>query len=550
MKIIKQKIIENIQKQDLINLIDEKKINVTIPNKKIKAHCCINLLSFKNLDQEKLKKDLLETEEISDIEIVNGYFNLTLSEKFFQNEAVNLENFKFPDLGKQTKINVEYCSVNPTGFLHIGHSRNAILGDAIANLFEKTNFNVVKEYYINDAGNQIDLLAESVFYYYKAENNDKFPENGYKGKEIQELALQIKPGKTKEEIKEIALKYFLDNIKKDLNDLNIHHNSWISEREIIKNEYVAKALKLLSENEYITTDVMDKKQTSKGQESGQKLLLLKTKDAGDDQNRPLTKADGSYTYFANDIGYHLYKIESGAEYIICTLGADHDSYAKRIEIATSMLAKSLNKKIKHQIIKCQLVSFESEGKNLKFSKRMGNSIRCSEFVEEVNYNVLRYIILSKTPGTQFVFDYETSVSASLKNPIFYIQYASARSFSLISNYNEIFKNKTETSITTAAAIKMFQISEFQTLILTMLEFENIIINCVEKIETHSIALYAYKLSEAFHNLWQAGKTDRNKRIIIEDNFSETEDRIKIIKSFRNILKHTLNILGIDALEKM
>jgi arginyl-tRNA synthetase len=266
--------------------------------------------------------------------------------------------------------------------------------------------------------------------------------------------------------------------------------------------------------------------------------LLKTTLLGDDEDRPLTKADGTWTYFAPDIAYHLQKIERGFDYLICVLGADHDSYKRRLKIAV----KLLNEKIKYEIPIVQMVSFEHDGKHVKFSKREGNAIRTHDFIKEIHPDILRYMMLSKTEGTPFIFDYENACSLSMQNPVFYIQYANARA-------HTIFRNTQEEAKLNQNA-HTFEIEEFQNIIILLDSFKFNLDESAKLLAPHIIANYAYKLAENLHKLWQLGKIDKTLRIIIEDNKIETQTRLLIVKCFLNVLETCLEILAINAPQTM
>jgi len=538
----------------------ETEIKITLPNGKINCHYCSNLLFSlrKNLREnfeEPLKKALLENELISEVEFVNGYLNLKMSGKFFAQLTNELAiGGILPDIGHGMKTNVEYCSINPTGFLHIGHARNAILGDSIARILKKVNFDVTKEYYVNDAGNQVKILAESIFSRILEARGleSTFPEGGYIGPEMMEIAQKIIAenfidldklensdfhAEFKKKIGDYAVKYFMDNIKQDLSDLNIVIDVYSSEKMITIEGYAEKAIDIMRAKGYVYEGVRDNKKAEKGKTSDEKLLLLKTTLFGDDEDRPLKKSDGNWTYLAPDIGYHMNKIERGFEYLICVLGADHDSYARRIKIAV----KALDENIRHQIPLCQMVSFESEGKNVKFSKRLGNSIRTKDFIQEVDVDVLRFMMLAKTALTPFSFDYESATTMSMKNPVFYIQYAHARACSILRN-SQIPPKLTEAEI--------FKTANFQEVLVILSNFQNVVTEAANQLTPHTIANYAHKVAESFHRLWQVGKMDFTQRFIIDENEKETAARLFFIQAYLRILRECLEMLGVKAPESM
>lgn len=546
MKTIQTIILNAIKKTPELNIDQNIDISIIPIQKSIEGHYCSNIfhkIKTNKETQKRLFEEIQKHEFIKKITILNGFINISLTEEYFMHSIKNILNSELiPNIGNKTPINVEYCSVNPTGSLHIGHARNAILGDAIATLLSKVNYNVTKEYYVNDGGNQIRLLAESIYSRYCELNNitNTFPENGYAGEEIYEIAKILPNNLSITEIEKFAVDFFLNKIKKDLQSLNIKHDQWINESDIIKNNYIQKAIKIFEKNDYLRYGTLENKKVQKGEISKKNLLILKTSLFGDDQDRSLTKADGTWTYFAPDIGYHLNKIERGFKKIICVLGADHDSYAKRMQIAVNLLDKEAN----YTACICQLVTFKNleNDEIVKFSKRKGNSIRISDFTKFISKDIIRFMMLEKSANTQFVFDSISAKEISNKNPVFYCQYAHARACSIEKNAN-IENNTILSSI-------IFKNEDIQDLIITLEQFTNIIIEATENLAPYKIINYLKKISEKMHKAWQIGKIDNTLRFIIENNKEETQTRIQIIKAFKKVSKQCFELLGINALEKM
>lgn len=528
-----------------LNDLSEKNILILPITNKIAGHYCTNIFFNREISKESKQiflKNITQHNQIKEAELIKGYLNLTFTKEYFEERLeILLKENPLPNIGNGEATNVEFCSVNPTGYLHIGHARNAILGDSIARILEKVNYKVTKEYYVNDGGNQINLMARSIQARYLELNNrpHNFPENGYKGQEMIDVAKKIQKDLSLEEIKEFALNFFIKRIKKDLSKINITHDNWVYESKIIKNQYIEKALQTLSEKNFITSDVREGKRVKKGEASENKLLLLKTTLLGDDQDRPLTKSDGSWTYLAPDIGYHLYKIERGFSFLICTLGADHDSYAKRIKIATKLLKDD----IKHETPICQMVSFENEGSLIKFSKRMGNSITIADFLQEINSDILRFMILEKSADTQFVFNYEEAVDLTFKNPVFYCEYAYARACSVLRNIKNDTNEKSKNS-------DFFENTDVQNLIITLDSFTQTIADAAQTLTPHKITFYLKKLAEKMHKLWQIGKIDASNRLILDHDIAETNTRKQLVEAFLKIAKHCFDCLGIIPLESM
>lgn len=525
------------------------RIKVIMPNGKITCHYCTNAMFSLNKHvvpsyQQSMIAEFLKNKYFAQVEFIHGYINFKMSAAFFAEAAEHaMSDAIFPNIGHAQAVNVEYCSVNPTGFLHIGHARNAILGDAIARILSKANYKVTKEYYINDAGNQVKLLAESVYARFCEQNkiDYTFPEGGYVGAEIYDIAKLINPKNEPDmlaKIGETAVEYFITAIKQDLEAMRVHHDVWVSEKAIVESGYIEKAVKLLQEKGYLYEGTREDKKATKGKMENKPLMLLKTTMFGDDEDRPLTKGDGSWTYLAPDIGYHLNKIERGFNYLICILGGDHDNYAKRIKIAVKLLKED----IQHITPLCQMVSFEYNGQNVKFSKRMGNSLRTKDFIEEVPVDILRFMILSKTPGTPFVFDYESAMTLSMKNPVFYIQYAYARGCSILRNTNLEAKLHPNS--------QAFKTSEFHDVLVLISMFKSTVAEAALQLAPHTLVNYAHKLAEEMHKLWQMGKVDSTKRLIIDGNDAETATRLFFVHAFLRTMKEALDMLGISAPESM
>jgi arginyl-tRNA synthetase len=569
--------------------LEKSAIKLSIPNEKINAHYCTNILFLINqrihphMKESFLPqlKTLLLKDDVIDVQFLGGYINFKMSQKFFANITQKICSTNIlPNIGNGQKVNVEYCSINPTGFLHIGHARSSFIGDAIARMLQMVNYDITKEFFINDAGNQIKMLGMSVMKEYAHLHNIEYktPEEAilYQNEDIQEAAKAIpfRENYSIEDITQIAVNYFLQEIKKDLKQLEIHHDSWISERDEIRGRcWIEKAMQLQNIQEHLYEGIVEK-QSKKGTASERPLLLLKTTSFGDAQDRPVKKQNGDWTYLAVDIGYHLQKIDRGATKLICVLGADHDSSAQRIKIAVQLLANVLSKKIEHNIILCQMVSFEENGLLVKFSKRAGNTIRTAEFIKAVHPDVLRFIMLSKNPNTQFVFDYEKSVSVSMNNPVFYVHYAYARACSILRKAFDVdgaeqrkrdleqIMDHPEGRIPYACVhtcgivdgeeqrnVKAFETEEFQKLIIVMSSCQNVLEEGVKKLAPHIMTEYCYKLAEAFHQAWQAGKEDETKRFIAKDE-NETLARLAIVDAFLVVMGHALKAIGVKPMEKL
>ena len=501
-----------------------------------------------------IKKELEgKFSEIVKIEVAKpGFLNFFFNNHFWCNFLKSTDaNFGKDQSSDSKKILIEYVSANPTGPLHVGHCRGAVFGDILANLLSFVGNKVVKEYYINDYGNQINQFVKSVYFrILEIKNNSLFPNDQdlYPGEYVVDIAKSIlKKNKFSNfdnydlifnDLKNLCIEEAMNLIKNDLRKLGIVHDNFVSENYIVNQNLVEKALNILKEKNYVYEGVLEK---PKGNEiddwEPRKQILFQSTKFGDDTDRALKKSDGTWTYFANDVAYHLNKIERKFDLLINVLGADHAGYLKRQSSCVSALSEN-----KQQIISkvCQLVKLFKSGNQLKMSKRAGDFITASDLISEVGKDSVRFMMIYRSNDSQLDFDFDLVTDHSKENPVFYVQYAHARICSLFR------KNK-------------YEINNEKTLNLDFLNQE-IEIDIIKKIaewpkclelsayhlEPHRVPFYLYELASLFHTYWNSGNENDNLKILNENQPELQTSRLFLIKKIQLVLKSGLDILNVTA----
>jgi arginyl-tRNA synthetase len=517
-----------------------------------------NKLNSKNLAQQ--LKDLFK-KEINDFEKIEiagpGFLNIQLSNAAtVKNINLILDNNKFygARISNET-YNIEFVSANPTGPMHVGHCRGAIYGDVLANLLKFNGNRVTKEYYINDYGNQIKNFVESVYLRIREiKFHEKYPtkENLYPGLYIKDIAKKILDTnkdknfdnfvKIYEFLKDKSLIESMALIKNDLKKLGISHDNFFSETELVNKDLVNQAVNKLKEKEYVEEGFL---KPPKGENitnwKKTKRLIFKSTQFGDDTDRALQKNDGSWTYFANDIAYHLDKVNRNYKYLINVLGADHTGYIKRITAAVSALS---NDQVKLRCKVCQLVKLYKKGEPFKMSKRAGEFISAQDLLNEVDKDPIRFMMLNRSNDVELDFDFDKVKEKSKDNPVFYVQYAFARINSLLRTSN----------INLHSEIKLndknlnFNKNEVE-IIKKVFEWPKIIDSSVQKFELHKIPFYLYELSTLFHAYWSKGNEDKNYKFIEDEKIKRVEILV-IINLIAIVIKNGMKILGVSLPEKM
>lgn len=473
------------------------------------------------------------TNEIKTIEIAGpGFINIYLNDEYVFSGISNVikqgENYGSSSIGKKEKIDIEFVSANPTGILHLGTARGAAYGSNLANIMSFAGYDVTKEYYINDAGNQIINLGVSLKERYKGlcGLEENMPEDGYYGSEIIDIAKTIfdKYGNSKldedlEFFKKVAVDYLLNIIKTDLSNFGVTFDVWTSEKSIRAKGRIEESLKILDEK-----GLVYKKDDA---------TWLKTTVYGDDKDRVLIKTDGSYTYLVPDIAYHLDKFDRGFDYLIDVFGADHHSYVSRLKASIEALGYD---KDKLEVRLLQMVRLLRDGEIVKMSKRIGGNITISELVGEIGKDAARYFFATRSLDGQMDFDINLALKKSSENPFFYVGYANARICSIL-------KDAKEKNIDICTDIKEAIDIDSKALLLKVYEFTEVLVSAALKKEPHLITNYVYELASMFHNYY-------GKHKILTDDIKMSEKRLGLIKTVGITITNALRLIGVKAPEKM
>ena len=556
---------KNILKLDQVD--NFKGINLEIPPDKFNFDLSCNIamvLGKKNkIDPKTLAlklKDLLLTKisNFSEIEIAGpGFLNIKLSKSALLNNINSILNSNkiYGSTKKNSTYNIEFVSANPTGPMHVGHCRGAIYGDVLANLLKFNGNKVTKEYYINDYGNQIKNFVESVYLrIIEIKHKKKFPkkENLYPGLYVKAIAEKIIQENTNknfndfeksfEFLKKESLNASMHLIRKDLKLLGITHDSFFSETEIVNKDLVIKAVNKLKEKKLVENGFL---QPPKGETADNwkkiKRLIFKSTLFGDDNDRALQKNDGSWTYFANDVAYHMDKVNRNYENLVNILGADHTGYIKRITAAVSALSEN---KIKLNCKVCQLVKLYKNGKPYKMSKRAGEFISAQDLLYEVEKDQVRFMMLSRSNDVELDFDFDKVKEKTKDNPVFYVQYAYARINSLLRTLNLIFLKKNDLNE------KDFNLNKMEEKIIRkVFEWPKIVESASRQFDLHKIPFYLYELSTLFHAYWSKGNEDKNYKFI-ENEKIKRKEILLVINLVAIVIQNGMGILGVSLPEKM
>ena len=466
-----------------------------------------------------------------------GFINFYLDQQYLTTvieTALNKgETFGQADESKNESIIVEYVSANPTGDLHIGHARNAAVGDTLSNILSAAGYDVTREYYINDAGKQIENLAQSIEARYdQAMGVDtELPEDGYYGKDIisigKDLAEkhpEIKDQPEEERIKtfrKLGLDYEMAKLKNDLNDFNIHFDSWFSETSLYEANEITAVLDKMTELGYTF------------EKDG--ATWLRTTEFGDDKDRVLVKQDGTYTYFLPDIAYHYDKVERKFDKLINLFGADHHGYINRLKASLETFGVDSNR-LEIQIM--QMVRLLQDGVEVKMSKRTGNAITLRDIMDEVGVDAARYFLTMRSPDTHFDFDMELAKKESQDNPVYYAQYAHARISSIIRQAEEKgIKLDKDVDLSLITHDKAFE------LLKKIAEFEPTIVSAAEARSPHRMTNYIQDLAAQFHKFYNAEK-------VLTDDIEKTKAHLALIEAARITLRNALKLIGVSAPESM
>lgn len=506
--------------------------------------------------------------EVSTVAVAGpGFVNISFTNDFWLKQLHNLltagTNYGRTNIGNGTLINVEFVSTNPTGPLHAGHGRNAVLGDAIASLLQFTGYDVTREYYINDAGGQVNALARSVYLRYSEALGDTISGDDFKdgmyggdylvpvGKALAEQFGDTYRGKSEdiwlEPFKEATVAIMMVDIKADLAIAGVTMDVYTSEKALVKAGLVDDTLKALEETDDVYVGVLEapKGMVIDDWEERPQTLFRATK-YGDDVDRALKKSDGSWTYFAGDIAYHFDKYRRGFSNMINVFGADHAGYLKRLTAAVSAITHS---KASFEIKVSQMVNFMDNGTPVRMSKRAGTFITFKDVIDRVGKDATRYMMVSRHQDMSIDFDFAKVIEQSKDNPIFYIQYAHARIHSVLRHMMAADPSFSTTTLTDAKLDLLTDDAEL-TVIKNLATWPRVIETAAMAREPHRVANTLYDIAALFHSLWNKGKDNTSLRFIDINQPELTKARMALIWGVANVLKSGLSLLGITAVEEM
>jgi len=545
-------------------------INVDIPPKQFDCDISTNVamvlskinqktpIDLANQLTELIKKDDININSISVAK--PGFINIKFKHNFWNEFLKDIINSKViygsNSKQKKQKYLVEFVSANPTGPLHVGHCRGAILGDVISNILKFNNHDVVKEYYVNDYGNQIINFTKSVYLRIREIlNKETFPKDNpelYPGDYVIQIANNIinenkkldfnKFETIEDELVKLSVAESLKLVKTNLINLGIKHDNFVSETNIIKNKEVEKVVNKLKENKFVYEGKIEAPKSETNSEwIKRNQLLFKSTDFGDDKDRALQKSDKTWTYFAGDVAYHNNKLNRKFDTLINILGADHSGYIKRITAAVEALSGKKNK------LKCkvsQLVKLIKDGKPFKMSKRKGDYITVEDLINEVGKDATRFIMLNRSSDVELDFDFAKVKEKSKDNPLYYVQYCYARISSVFRHVNIKIQDKPN--------IKSFNFtysSDEIKILKKISEWPKCIEVSSNKLEPHRIPVYLYELASEFHSYWNMGKENEELRFINKDK-KLSDDKLIFLKAISSVIKSGMDILGVDTPGKM
>jgi arginyl-tRNA synthetase len=517
---------------------------------------------------------------IAKLEIAGpGFINIFLENEIFYEilaDLLTVKKFTFENFGNDEKINLEYASPNPTGPMHVGHTRGAIYGDVLANLLSKTGFDVLKEYYINDAGSQINTLVRSAYLrYLQASGMDvEISEGLYPGEYLIPIGKKLydkypspnllpQGDAALNEIRDFVVDEMLKLIISDLEALGIKHDNYFSEKkELHDTGKIEIAIQALRNKGLIYEGKLEKPKKDEIEGASNPLIasfddtnsdeklqvIFRSTLFGDDIDRVVKKADGSPTYLAGDMAYTISKFERGATKFIMPLGYDHSGYVKRLSAVVDVLTES---KASVKVILCQMVKFMKNGEPLKMSKRAGNFISAREVVDEIGADALRFIMLTRKNDAPFDFDLARVIEQTKDNPIFYVQYAHTRCCSVLRNLRAagVLQNIENDKINAEVLKNLIDENEIE-LLKKIISFPRVVEMSVSSLEPHRIAFYLQELAAIFHSLWNSGMENPDLKFIIPQKLDITKARIYLIMATRIIIQTGLGIFNIKALSEM
>ena len=517
---------------------------------------------------EPLAEALRSADAVESVEVAGpGFINLRLAADFWQARLAEILQagtaYGESQLGQGQRVNVEYVSTNPTGPLTVGHARGAVIGDTLASLLAKAGYEVTREFYINDAGAQVDSLARSAYLRYcEALGRDigEIPEGLYPGDYLKEVgaALAERHGaalldKPEEdwlvEVRSFAIDAMMTVIRSDLASLGVEQEVFSSERVLVEAGGVEAVLDTLEAQGLIYTGVLEPPKGKRPDDwEPRPQTLFRATAFGDDVDRPVKKSDGGWTYFAGDMAYHLDKFRRGAEVMIDVWGADHGGHVKRMKAAVSALTEDRSRL---EVLLCQLVTLSRGGVPVKMSKRAGTFVTLREVLEEVGKDVVRFIMLTRKNDAPLDFDLEKVLEQSRDNPVFYVHYAHARARSVLRHAAEACPDIAQDPEALARGpLHVLTDSDELGLIKSLAGWPRLVESAAEAYEPHRVAFYLYDLASAFHGLWNRGNEDASLRFLLPDQPELTAARLALVQGLAFVIASGLTVFGVEPVEEL
>jgi arginyl-tRNA synthetase len=510
---------------------------------------------------EAIRPKLEALPPVRSVEIAGpGFINIRLDPDAWRDELRTIlhngDEYGLSQIGGNQRVNVEFVSANPTGPLHMGHCRGAVVGDSLARVLEAAGFRVTKEYYVNDAGAQVDTLARSLYLRYRealGEDIGAIPEGLYPGDYLKPVAAELAAERGDELlamaedqwlpiVRDCAIGAMLDLIRHDLALLGIHHDKFASEAELQKSGAVERAMQVLRDKGLVYEGTLERPKSIDPHEEWEpvELPLFRSTQFGDDQDRAVKKADGSWTYFGSDAAYHWEKAQN-ADHLVNIWGADHAGTVKRVQSAVKALTDG---RVDLDVKLVQMVRLFRGGEPVKMSKRAGDFVTLADVVKEVGKDVVRFMMLTRRADAPLDFDFVKVVEASKDNPVFYVQYAHARISSLK-------RKAVEAGVDISAEADLSLLDEEElALVKRAAQYPRVIDGAAMAHEPHRIAFYLYDLAAEFHALWNRGNDDPSRRFLIENNPQVSRARLELAFGIGQIVRSGLDLMGVAAAEEM
>jgi arginyl-tRNA synthetase len=508
-----------------------------------------------------IKAKLEAIPSVTSVQIAGpGFINLRLSPEAWRDELRTIVNrgdaYGLSTIGNNERVNVEYVSANPTGPLHMGHCRGAVVGDSLARLLEAAGFRVTKEYYVNDAGAQVDTLARSLHLRYRealGEDIGDIPEGMYPGEYLRPVAIVMAADYGDDLVavpeqewlpifREAAISAMLNLIRHDLALLDIHHDIFSSEAELQRSGSVERAMEVLRDKGLVYEGTLERPKSLDPHDEWEpvELTLFRSSQFGDDQDRPMKKSDGSWTYFGADAAYHWQKAQT-ADHLVNIWGADHAGTVKRVQAAVKALTDG---RVDLDVKLVQMVRLFRGGEPVKMSKRAGDFVTLADVVNEVGKDVVRFMMLTRRADAPLDFDFMKVVEASKDNPVFYVQYAHARISSVKRKAHEA-----GVDLASEADLSLLDEEELE-LVKRAAQYPRVLEGAALSHEPHRIAFYLYDLAAEFHALWNRGNDDPSRRFLLEKNTQVSRARLELALGVGQIIRSGLALMGVTAAEEM